>query len=59
MNEPICEEGDTVLIRAQVARANAERVMVCIEHTHQGSDDLVPYTLVINRKSIAAVEVPQ
>lgn len=56
---PICEEGDYVLIRAKVARANDEVALVCIEHTRDGDVFSSPFTLVVERASIASVEVRQ
>lgn len=52
----IASEGDYVLIRARVARANHEIVFVEIEHARDGGRP-TPFSLVVEKASIAAVEV--
>lgn len=52
----ICEEGDTVLIRAKVARVNDEIALVEIEHCREDGKP-TPFSVVVEKASIAAVEV--
>lgn len=55
----ICDEGDYVLIRARVARVGYDTALVCIEHCRDGGPESTPYSLVVERASIAAVELTQ
>lgn len=52
----IADEGDYVLIRAKVARANEEIVLVEIEHCRDDGRP-TPFSLIVEKKSIVAVEV--